>query len=381
MKPRPSPVALVAVLLAACLLATGFGKKKGGPPPVFDPSASAASQAERFVAPNKAAARHMKDVGKVVITSCNVMFAYKSNASAGTAGGLFSDVGNTRRVDEKVTVEYTLEGTDDAGFQALTEALCAEAENRVRAAGFDVVPGAELAQNENYRGIHSNAKASPFEYKAPGRDSRTRYMVFAPEGQGVYDFRYIGVGAGLGAAFKQAKGESPEMYEGRVVDEMKASAMRINLLVDFAQLASDGHRSFGGLASKNKAKVSSDVRLSVSGDVTIKPESTFKCWERFGKRECMGDANKQPGFATANAVVSQDAFYREVRNATTTGDKIGAGVSKGLAVLSAMGGVSSTSFDITRYSVDVDPEIYAAEVTKYGLGFIDMALARAQALR
>lgn len=377
--------ALIATAIASALVFTtgfGFGKKDEAPP-AFDPAGSLEAQATTFIAPNKAAKKEMDKVGnKVAITSCNVMFAFKSNASAGTQGGLFSSAGNTSRAEATVSVEYNLYGMDDASMQQLATEICADAESQVKAAGFDVVPMADLAKNEDYKGIHANAKPAPFEFKAAGKNDKTRYMVYAPPGQGVYDMRYIGVGAGLGAALKQAKGTSPALFEGRVMDSLGVDAMNINLLVDFAEVQGDGKKGgLGGLASKDSAKVDAEARLSISGAIKIQPKAIQKCWERFGKRECMLDMAKVPEFDTAMPVVSAEPFYQELVNETSTGDKVGSAVSKGLAVMSAMGGVNSRSFKITRYGVHVDPAQYGEQVKTYAKGFIGMALASAKAAK
>lgn len=378
MKSLPRRALLATAVASAFVFTTGFGKKSEPPKP-FDPSASIEGQASAFIAPNKAAGKNMPSVQKVAITSCNVMFAFKSNATAGTQGGLFSEAGGVTRAEANVSVEYNLHGMDDATMQQLATEICADAEQQVKAAGFDLVPTAELLNNEDYKGIHANAKPVPFEFKASGKSDRTRYMVYAPPGQGIYDPRFIGVAAGLGAALKQAKGTSPALFEGRVMDTFGADAMNINLLVDFAEVKGDGRKgALGGLASKDSAEVKSDARLSISGSIRIQPRAAQKCWERFGKRECMIDAGKIAEFNTAMPVVSAEPFYKDLVNETSTGDKVGSAVSKGLAVMSAMGGVSGRSFDITRYGVHVEPAQYGAEVKKYTHGFIGMALASAK---
>lgn len=375
---------LATAVASAFVFTTGFGfGKKEAPPPAYDPAASLDAQAASFIAPNKAAGKVMKDVGnKLAITSCNVMFAYKSNASAGTQGGLFSEAGGVTRAEANVSVEYNLHGMDDATMQALTEEICSGAEQQLKDAGYQVVPSAELANDENFKGIHANAKPAPYEYKAPGQGGSTRYMVYAPAGQGVYDPRFIGVAAGLGAALKAAKGTSPAFFEGRVMDTLGADAVNINLLVDFAEVAGDGHKGgLGGLASKDSAEVKNEARLSISGSMKIQPKALQKCWDRFGKRECMIDLAKIPQFDTANPVVSAGQFYKELVDETSTGDKVGGAVSKGIAVLGAMGGVGGRSFKITRYGVHVDPQQYGAEVKSHAQAFIGMAISSAKAAK
>jgi hypothetical protein len=373
--------ALALALATPPALGIGFGKKAAAPP-AFDANGSLASQASTFIAPNKAVGKTMKDVSKIAITSCNVMFAYESNASAGTQGGLFSEAGGVTRAEATVNAEYTLHGMDEPAMQALAAEICQEAEAQVKAAGFEVVPADVLAANEDYQGIHANAKPVPYEYKAGGKGTKSRYLVYAPPGQGVYDPRFIGVSAGLGSAMKAAKGTSPQLFEGRVMDTLQADAMNINLLVDFAAVESDGSKGgLGGLASKDSAKVDGDARLSVSGSVRIVPRAQQECWDRFGKRECMVDANKIPEFNTATPVISAEPFYKDFVNETSTGDKVGSAVSKGIAVLGAMGGVGGRSYSIKRYGVYVEPAQYSAEVKKYAQGFIGMALESAKAAK
>lgn len=376
----PTRRSLLATTVAAAFVFTtgfGFGKKDEEPPKVYDPAASADSQAGTFVSANKAAEKGMKGVGKVALTSCSVMFAFKSNASAATSGGLFSEMGSDkRRVDEKIYVEYNLVGADDATMQALTDRICAGAEQRLKAAGFDVLPVAELAGNAHFQGMHSNGQPGPHEYKMPG--GNTRYMVYAPTGQQLVDGRF----AALGGAFKLAKGQAPEQHEGRLVDELKISPVRVNFLVDFATVKGDGTKTMGGLVSKDTAEVKGDVRLSVTGELSVRPAEAYKCWKSLKGRDCaLNPAKDLVVFNSAAPVVSADAFYKQVADATTRGDKIGAGVTKGLAMLSAMGGVSATSADITRYNVEVDPAQYGAEAQKYLDGFLDMALVKARAAK
>lgn len=377
----PSRKTLIATTVAtAFLFTTGFGKKEA-PPPAFDPAAAAASQTGAFIAQNKPADKgKMKDVGKVALTACSVMFAFKSNASASTSGGLFSEAGGVTRAEASVYVEYNLNGMDDARMQQLTNEICAEAEQRLAGAGFDVMPVAELAGNEHFKAMHANGKPSPHEYKMPG--GSTKYVVYAPTGQNLVDPRY----ATLGGAFAAAKGQTPEQHEGRLVNELgqKVTPVRLNLLVDFASLQSDGRKALGGLASKDSAEVKGDVRLSVSGELVLRPAGAYDCWKSLkGGRDCAINIHKEaPVFSTAVPVVSADKFYKEVVDQTTAGQKAASGLTKGLAIAAAMSGVKGgQSRDITVYGVNVDPAQYGAEVKKYALGFIDMAYARAQAAK
>ena len=349
------------------------------PPPSYNPADSAATQAATFVGANKSA-KNMQKVKKVALTACNVMFADKSSASASTGAGLFGDPasGDTRRVDERVVVVYTMVGLDDAVMQKMTDDICNDAEKRMADSGLEVVPRSELAKNENYQKMLEAGRKSPYEFKI----GQNTYKVFSASGASIFDPRYIGTMSGLGQAFKQAKGGSAAQLETRMMNEMGVDSVQMNMLVDFAELASDGNAKGFQLANKDSAKVTSKVQLAVSGDIRVQPASELKCWKALGGRtDCMMKNNASPVFFTKIPVRADESFYKQIRNATTTGDKVASGVTKGLAVLSAMGGVSSSSTSITRYEVDVEPAQFAQVGRKYMDGFMDMLFLTANNAR
>ena len=362
----PSGALLAAVLLSAC------AGKQPPPPPPYDPNAAAEAQAASFIAADKDAAKKMQAVKRLAVTSCNVMFAQTSSASASTAGGLFSEAGGNQRVEAKVSMYYTLKGMPETRMQAMTDKICLDAEARLKKAGFELVPRAELAKNEAFVELQKAGRASPFEYKGGAGGGESRYLVFAPKGGTVFDERYIGTMSGLGQAFKAAKGTSAAQYEFRVMDELKADAVNLNILVDFAELQSSGSGA-AGLASRDNAEVKGSVQLSVTGQLRFKVAEGMKCWDRFGKRECMGDARKFPAFSTKRPVLTGETFYKEVKEATTTGDKVGSALVTGLALL---GG--GTKMDITRYDVIVDAKTFETVSRRSIDGFLDMAFVSAK---
>ncbi|MFN3587684.1 MAG: hypothetical protein ACK4UT_09290 [Moraxellaceae bacterium] len=366
-----TPLRLTTVAAALTLTACATTPP---PPPAFNPASAADAQAATFIAPNKEAPKYMKKTGKLAVTSCNVMFAQVSSASASTGAGLFGSVG-VNRAEARVTQLYTLTGLNQAQMQSMTDSICSGAEDRLRKAGFEVIGSKELAANASFQGLGKAGKPSPYEYKV----GQSKYMVFAPTGQSVFDPRYIGMASGLGQAFKQATGESAAFYETRVMDELGADAVNINVMVDFAQLTSSGNAKAFQLANKDSASVKGEVKLSIAGDVSFKLKSEMDCWNRFGKRECMVKPGRSPVFATKIPVTADEKFYKAVVNATTTGDKLASGLTKGLAIMSAMGGVGGvSSTDITRYNVDVEPGQFGTVSRKYVDGFLDMAFLSAK---
>jgi PBP1b-binding outer membrane lipoprotein LpoB len=365
---------LAVMVAAGAFFLTACAGKKPAPPPPYNPAAAAEAQAASFIEPAKNAGKHMAEAKKLAITSCNVMFAQTSSASASTGGGLFSEVGSEQRVEAKVSVYYTLTGITDKDMQRMTNEICAASEAKLKAAGFDLVDKSVLAKNTAYIELQKAGRASPFEYKGGAGGAQSAYKVFAPNGSTVFDERYIGSVSGLGQAFKAAKGTSAAQYEARIMDELGADAANINILVDFAELQSSGQGAAGGgLVNRDRAEVKSEVGLSVSGQLRVKIAEGMKCWNRFGKRECGVDMSKWPTFSTKRPVTTGDKFYKSVKEVTTTGDKVGSALVTGLAML---GG--GTKLDITRYNVDVDAKTFE-KVSRVNIdGFLDMAAISAK---
>lgn len=373
---RIKPSLLAASLSAATLLA---GCASTPPPPTFNPADAATAQAATFIGANKQA-KYMADVKKVALTGCNVMFADRSGASASTGAGLFGDPASssTRRVDEKIIVVYTMVGLDDAVMQKMTDDICTDAERRMAEAGLDVVPRSELAKNEHYQKLLEAGRKSPYEFKVGG----STYKVFSTTGSSIFDQRYIGTGSNLKQAFKSVGGASAVQLETRMMNEMGVDSVQMNMLVDFAQVTSDGQARGFQLANKDSAKVDGKVQLAISGDVKVQPHGELKCWKALGGRtDCMMKNNRSPVFFTKAPVLAAEPFYKEVRNATRTSDKVSAGLTKALATFSALGGVSSSSTSVTRWEVDVEPQQFARIGRQYMDGFMDMMFHTASQAR
>lgn len=370
---------LLSSAIAGLMLAGCASTPKA--PPAFNPNASAAAQAATFIGDN-GQTKALPTVKRVVMTGCNVLFAEVSSASASTGGGMFSHVGssysNTARVEARESVVYKMEGISDAQQQKIADSVCSDAETRLKNAGFDVVPKSELLANENFKALIASGKPSPFNYKAPGKGSSTTYNVFAPAGYTVYDPRYIGTLSNLGQAFKQAGGKSAVAYQAKLMQELKASSVSVNVLVDFAELQSDGHQR--GILSKDSASVKHGVNLGITGQIIVLPLDLMKCYKGWGNTQnCMSPPGKETVLSSKLPITITEKFYKDVVNATTTGDKVASGLTKGIAVLGAMGGMGGlTGTSITRYSVNVEPAQFETIARKGVDGFLDMAFITAK---
>lgn len=353
-------------LLSASLL-TLAGCASGPKAPVYDPAAAPETQAAAFI--TATAAKSAAKVDRVAVTSCNVLFAATSSASASTGGGLFDN----NRAEASVSVIYTLSGLTDPQLQQLADQICVASEQQLATSGYQLVPRSEVVANENYKKLQQAGRTSPYAYKV----GASEYKLFARTGDSVFDERYIGTASGLGQAFRAAAGGAAWQHEAVALNELNASGVNLNIMVDFASLESSGQgAALGGLASRNTAEVTGSVQLSISGELALKPFDRMDCWSRFGKRECFIKPNHIARFSNGWPIILPGSFYSEVANTTTTGDKVAAGVT---AALSLLGGGASR--DITRYEVRALPDRYAVLSSQGSQAFVGMALTQAQAAK
>ncbi|MEK6725826.1 MAG: hypothetical protein AABY54_04640 [Deltaproteobacteria bacterium] len=363
------PVKIVYPIIIGGILSGCGGMTK--PDPKFDPSQSAASQAVQFIDARNT--KNNKNLDKIAITSCNVLVGEMTSASAETGVGAFAPSSESKgRVDAKVSSFYYLRGISDEQLQQLAEDLCLQAEQGIKASGRAIVPASELASNEHFLKMHEGGKDSPFEFTPPG--SKAKYKVLAPKGQKVFNPAYVGTGKALSMAFSQASGNSPLMHEGRLIDSLKADAAHVDIMVDFARLegSSDGMQKH---ASRDTASVKGEVRLAVRGQVMFVANESMKCWKApfSGKQECMTNG-KNPEFLLKYPIIAQKDFVKEIKDETSTGDKVAGGITQAVGMMAAMGGGRGSSASITRTGVVVDPVQYTA-LTKNAFGhFLEMAM-------
>lgn len=349
---------LSALLLAACASAP--------PSQRYEAAAGAGAQADSFI--RSLRADKARNVQRVAVTSCNVLFAQASSASAQTSAGMFS---HTRRAEARVDQVYTLSGLAPADMQRMADRYCALAERQIAAAGYQVVPHEQLRRSAHYQRLMAAGKASPFGFS----QGASAYQAYTRQGETISDLRYLNAFEGLGAAFKQASGDTPMFHEGLVLEELGASGVNVTLLIDFAQLASNQRKGFlSSVGGQDVASVAGEVLLSASGDISFLPRDELKCWDRFGKHECHVAMRAQ--FSSASPVIVNERFYENVENTTTTGDTAVAVLTKGLALF---GGGSSVN--TTRYRVDVSPARFESVAAEAAKGFFDMALAKSASAR
>lgn len=349
--------------------------------PDYDPSLPAVSQMDNFIdAENE---EYMEGVKRIGVMSCNVMFGMTSSASAATSGGFRAGAtratGTTSRSDVKISVTYSTSGLEEAELQILADTLCEDTENHLASSGFELVPNATIRANKHFQDLHAGGRASPFEYKGNGG---TRYLVLARTGETVSDPRYIGTASGLAQAFKSISGDAAEQHEDYLIKDLQMTGVNINLLVDFASLQSDGNSRMGGFANKDTARVDASVQLAVGGDMRFQPLNKQDCWEEWGKEKCMIKPQHQPIFSSKRLVATTTPFYSNIEEVTTTADQVTSGLTQAIGFLSALGGTSSSvARDITRYQVNVIPDIYKSETRSLATGLVNMATSKARTIQ
>lgn len=347
---------------AVALLVAGCGGMATAPPaPEFNEGASASSQAATFIEAKDG--RTNKAPGKAFLSECNVLYGVMTGASAQTSRGLLPS--SERRVEAKVSSYYQLKGLDGPGMQALADEICDTAERSLAEAGYQVITRASLANNTRFQKVRTQGKASPYEMKL----GSSKYQVYAASGATVFNPSYLGAMGGLAMALKQAKGESPWLQEATLVEDIGASAVRLNIVLDFSSLQSS-NSSWDRWASTDTAEVDGQVKFAATGSVVILPTESLNCYDRLGMHECMADQKKTATFTTRHPLTSNSKFYTSIVDATTAGDTAAAVISTGLAIL---GGGGST-LSVSRTDVNVDPAAYVKVATSAADALMDMSL-------
>lgn len=353
---------LLSLGLTASLVGCGMLQKEAKIP-TYDANQSPAAQASTFIGVQNPKLLTNK---KAYISECNVIVAHQTGASAGTTAGLLNNTGG--RSESKVISIYYLKGISDEQLQVLADSVCADAESRLAAGGYQVVPRSTLASNEKFVKLNANGKASPFDWTPPG--TKNKYKIYSPKGSTVFNPQYLGAGGGLAMAMKQASGNAPMFQEAGLMDELGADAVRVTIVLDFSSVEGDGH---GKWLKKDTAEVKAKVRFAVSGRMQIVPKETLSCGKRFGNRECSA-GGKLANVGLKFPVTSDEKFYTSIVNATTTGDKVAAVATKAIGLLTAMAGGTGSSSSVTRTDVNIDAPAYDAVAKKSVANFIEMAM-------
>ena len=312
------------------------------------------------------------NVSRLAITSCNVLFANETGANAETQRG-FGDA-SAKRVESRIVATYTMQGMESPALQSLAEQICADASAQLAAAGYTMVPAAEVAAHPDFAKLHATGKPVPYAFERGG----TKYTNYAPPGEQVIDLNYLSTRDVFGSAFSaMSTTNNPALIEGSLLNGLKASGAHINVMVDFAKPKSNSVKGFfGKIAGSDTAKVEAKMQLSVSGLITLIPLEYIDC----GSGYCLGasDASKTPRFTSKEPLLSGENAVLDVIDIQTKGEKGGELAVNAMATVIALSGYSSATTSIERNGVVVDPAIYQTEVRRMSREFVGMAAVLAK---
>lgn len=304
---------------------------------------------------------------RVAITSCNVLFGVLTTANAATQRG-FGDT--SQRVEAKVNVTYELRGLTQDHMQQLTEQLCKDAAESFKAAGFEVVPPEQVAAVPEFAKLHATGYPTPYPYNRAGSE----YLTFAPTGQRVIDTVYLKQTDNLFSNLKAMNTDGPMFIEARLAKALAASAVHVNYMVDFASASANTPSGFlGRLVGSEQAKVESKVEMSLSGFVTLVPESRIDCSSGF----CQGanDARLVARITSKAPLLGSNAMVREIIDTKTKGDKLDEAAANVIGGLAALVGSSGSSYNVTKNGVVVDPAAYGENARVLVKRFTSMGAA------
>lgn len=304
-------------------------------------------------------------VKRVAVTSCNVLFSMKTGANAQTQRG-FGD--SSQRMESSVSVTYELRGIEPSALQSLTEQICGDVAGTLAAAGYEVVPAADVAAQPEYVKLHASGKPAPYAYERGGTD----YQTFAPAGQQIVDNTYLGRTDSMLAGFKSMSTDGPMFIEARLAKALDASPVHVSVLIDFASARGNSVKGFfGRMAGSDTAKVEAKLVMSAAGFMTMIPANRIDCSSGF----CQGanDASLVARVTNKEALIGNASAVKEIFDAQSKSEKAGELAANVFSGLAALSGYSASTTDIQRNGVSVDPEAYASEARRLARQFTRMA--------
>lgn len=282
--------------------------------------------------------------GKVVITSCLVMFALKSRGSSSTNAGMFN---TSSRSEVTVTKIYELAGFDTTAFQRVTDEMCGGAPAALTAAGYEVV-SAGVTDHFAWKDAQERGQTSPQEQKANG----TEYRVYAPTGTRIVEPAIVG-GMAMGRLM---------MDETTLGNAFGAKPVNIVYTVDFAAIEAAGRRT--RVADQNTASVTASVNLTVGATVISydASEENVRCGPMGASREARtqpycGLRKNQRNEGTYSTDSAATRRYAEAIVSVVEQDQgVGGAVAGAANALALMTGGRRRNLD--KFTVTVDPAKY-----------------------
>lgn len=260
---------------------------------------------------------------KVALGAYNVAPFITTRVSA-SSGGLIT-------AGARVRMDYELAGVTPEMMVRVADAAHADLVAQLTAAGFEVIPANEVAQNANVGPLRSSEPT--FEGEEPGTGSKL--MAFGPTGVGAVSA--WGVGR---MGFANMNGLA------RLSHELDAVILLPNLVLDFTETSGSGRNNW-----RERASAQGQARFSV--DPLSKAEAFFSRAGRFAD-----------GWGTlqVTAPAWSDAPFATVEQITESNNNLA-------VALSAVLGAGMQSSRREGYVVNADPAAYEALALQAARGF------------
>ncbi len=306
--------------------------------------------------------RHIRKVSgkKVIIPTFQVEFLVKTGGAAGSYDAMSKNRANA-------SASYTMKGVSEKTMQGITDQLYAQFVKDLTAAGYTVIPQAELAKNEHYKKL-----AAKFDKKSPFKDSsllggNDESLFFAASGQPMYFSMDDGKG-GIGNVFSQAGsglgGESIMDMEGEMMHTFDAALVRPRFVVGFASVAESGGSSSASVSARMGVAVASK-----ESKIIFYPE-TYKI---IGRDKYKVDSDRGEVFLK-KPILAGDNVVNEVANVTSTGTQVGMVALTALSLLSGSGG----SYAHKDYEARMNETAYKEAVLKHLTATSEMLVFKAK---
>lgn len=293
--------------------------------------------------------RHIRKVAgkKVIIPTFQVEFLVKTG---GAADGY--DAMSKNRAS--ASASYAMKGVSEKTMQGITDQMYAQFVKDLTAAGYTVIPQAELAKNEHYKKL-----AAKFDKKSPFKDGsllggNDESLFFAASGQPMYFSMDDGKG-GIGNVFSQAGsslgGEGILDLEGEMMHTFDAALIRPRFVVGFATVT--------GSSTSTSSSVSGEMGVVVASKeskAVFYPE-TYKI---IGRDKYQVDSDRGEVFLKKPVVAGNNVVV-EVKNVTSVATTVGMTALNVLGALSGGGSVGSHK----DYEAVMNEAAYKAAVLKH----------------
>lgn len=347
---RAAALLAVAALGAGQAQAIGFGfggesYPKVQKPASFDPVTDHSGDAGAYIWVNKPGAA--KGVSKVIIPFFQIQFVVRSRANATVVGASSTMIAN-------------LDGPDDVQMQAIADEVYAHLVAKLRAGGIEVVEPDAAGAFPAWGEMMANMKPSGDKVGGMGGVT-SRFM--SRTGMGWYLLPTMKPDYAGGGSFSVMDSIGMVRREQALLDQSGAAVLGFRAVVDFASLKSSDKGAFGhhGLFAWTKGKAG----------IALSPISTQMFLISPNAKGNIGDQQYRQRFELQTPLLIDTGAILAIKDSTSTGQKISAGLGSAISILGG-GGMHS----VKEVDIKVDRDVWQRDVTGALYGIADMMTAR-----